>query len=747
MTSPNSVPVQEHHENDIDIDLLALLGTLIDSKWIIIGITALFFAAGVAYALLSAPIYQANALVQVEEKKGGMAALGSMGGMGEMSEMFGGTSPAVTEIELLKSRAVLGKAVENLKLDIVVEPNYFPLIGHFLSRHFQRTSENKLASPPFGLNSFTWGGEKLDIFQLEIPAAHLGETLTLRAEGNGAFTLLNDDSEVLVTGKVGEKLQNNDFKLQIATLNANAGALFSVTKQRRLNTILQYQDNVSAIERGKESGIIALSLENEDPALANKVLNEINRLYVLQNVQRNSAEAAQSLEFLRTQLPDVRKQLEKAEAQLNAYQTSARSVDITIETKAVLDQIVALETLISELKLKQAEMEHRFTREHPAYQALMTQMGQLAGQKNVLEKKIKNLPETQQELLRLARDMKVTTQIYTQLLNKTQELDIVRAGTVGNVRIIDSADADIEKPVKPKKPMIVLITTLLGVLVAVTYVLIRKALNRGVEDPEIIEQLGIPVYASIPLSKGQSLIESSLKANSRASTGSLLLAVNNPADLAVESLRSLRTSLHFATLEAKNNILMISGPSPAVGKSFVSCNLAAIVAQAGQKVLLVDADMRKGYLNKLFRTEVTNGLSDLLAGKVDLNIATRPTEVDNLHIITRGQIPPNPSELLMHSNFTQFLEQVSIKYDLVIIDTPPILAVTDAALVGRQAGTSLIVTRFGVNAAKEILVTKRRFEQNGIVVKGAIFNAVERKASAYGYGSYRYYQYEYASDK
>lgn len=744
MPSQNSLPIQDHSDDDDNIDLLALFGTLIDSKWIIIGITAFFCVVGVAVALLSTPIYQANAIVQVEEKKGGMAALG---GITEMTEMFGGTSPAITEIELLKSRTVLGKAVENLKLDIIIEPNYFPLIGHFLSRRFQPTSPNELASPLLGLNSYAWGGEELDIFQLEVPDAYLGKVLTLHAEGNGAFTLQNDDDEILLKGKEGEKLAQNGFRLQISTLNANAGTLFYITKQRRLNSILQYQEDVSASERGKESGIIALSLESEDPAAAKQVLDEITRLYVLQNVQRNSAEAAQSLEFLRTQLPDVRKQLEKAESQLNAYQTSARSVDITIETKAVLDQIVALETLISELKLKQAEMEHRFTREHPAYQALMTQMGQLDQQKRGLEKKVKNLPETQQELLRLARDMQVTTEIYTQLLNKTQELDIVRAGTVGNVRIIDSADANIEKPVKPKKPLIVLIATLLGGLIAVAYVLIRKALNRGIEDPEAIEQLGIPVYASIPLSKGQSLIESIVRNKGRASTGSLLLAVNNPADLAVESLRSLRTSLHFATLEAKNNILMISGPSPAVGKSFVSCNLAAIIAQTGQKVLLVDADMRKGYLNKLFRLDVDNGLSDLLAGKIDLNTATHTTEVDNLHVITRGQIPPNPSELLMHSNFTEFLKNVSGLYDVVIVDTPPILAVTDAALVGRQAGTSLIVTRFGVNAVKEILVTKRRFEQNGIVVKGAIFNAVERKASAYGYGNYSYYQYEYASDK
>jgi len=744
MPSQNSLPIQDHRDDDSDIDLIALFGTLIDSKWIIISITTVFFALGVTYALLATPIYQANALVQVEKKKGGMAALG---GMGDMGEMFGGTSAAVTEIELLKSRAVLGKAVENLKLDIMITPNYFPQIGHFLSRRYQPANPNELASPLLGLNSYTWGGEKLDIFQLEVPDAYLGKTLTLRAEDNDHFSLLNNEEETLVSGQTGDKLEQNGFKVQIAALNANTGALFYVTKKRRLSTILQYQSDLDANERGKESGIIALSLESADPAQASKILDEVSRLYVLQNVQRNSAEAAQSLEFLRTQLPDVRKQLEKAEGQLNVYQTSARSVDITIETKAVLDQIVALETLISELKLKQAEMEHRFTREHPAYQALMTQMSQLDQQKRSLEKKVKNLPETQQELLRLTRDMQVTTEIYTQLLNKTQELDIVRAGTVGNVRIIDSADVNIEKPVQPKKQMIVLIATLLGGLISIAYVLIRRAFNRGIEDPEAIEQLGIPVYASIPLSNGQSLIGNNLKGNGRDHGSSLLLAVNNPADLAVESLRSLRTSLHFATLEAKNNILMISGPSPAVGKSFVSCNLAAIIAQTGQKVLLVDADMRKGYLNKLFRMDVSNGLSDLLAGKIDLATATHSTEVENLHVITRGQIPPNPSELLMHSNFTQFLEKISSQYDLVIIDTPPILAVTDAALVGRQAGTSLIVARFGVNAAKEIQVTKRRFEQNGIVIKGAIFNAVERKASAYGYGSYSYYQYEYASDK
>lgn len=746
MTSQNSLPAQDLRDED-EIDLLGLLGTLLDAKWLIVGITAFFAVLGVAFAVLTPPIYQANALIQVEEKKGGMAA---MTGMAEMTEMFGTTSPAVTEIELLKSRAVLGQTVENLKLDVIVEPHYLPIFGRFLARRFQPEPDQALAAPLFGLSSFAWGGEKLDIFQLEVPDSYLGEKLTLKSDGNGTFTLLNEDDEPVLTGNVGSQAEQDGFKLQVAELVAHAGTEFSITKQRRLTTILQYQEDLGANERGKESGIIALSLESDEPAQATRVLDEVSRLYVLQNVQRNSAEAAQSLEFLQGQLPEVRKQLEEAEAKLNAYQTSARSVDITIETKAVLDQIVALETLISEQKLKRAEMERRFTSQHPAYQALITQMGQLEHQKRDLQKKVENLPETQQELLRLTRDMQVTTQIYTQLLNKSQELDIMRAGTVGNVRIIDAADVDIEEPVKPKKALVVLIATLLGGLIAVAYVLVRKALNRGVEDPDVIEQMGLPVYASIPHSKVQAAHELNFKGKSKVASNSSshLLAVTNPADLAVESLRSLRTSLHFATLEAKNNILMISGPSPTVGKSFVSSNLAVIVAQTGQRVLLVDADMRKGYVHKMFRQEAENGLSDLLAARIDLDKATTRTEVENLDLITRGQIPPNPSELLMHANFTQFLEQASSRYDLVIIDTPPILAVTDAALVGRQAGTSLIVTRFGMNAAKEILLTKRRFEQNGIDLKGAIFNAVERKASAYGYyGNYAYYQYEYKSDK
>ncbi|MEC4168265.1 polysaccharide biosynthesis tyrosine autokinase [Pseudomonas sp. MS-1(2024)] len=735
-------PVTKPHEQDNDndeIDLMGLLGTLIDHKWLIAGVTGVFMAAGVAYALLATPVYQANALIQVEPKKSDML------GFSDVGSMLGKESPSATEIELIKSRRNIGAVVDNLKLDIKAEPNYFPLIGEFMTRRFQPDAENTVASPLFGMNSYAWGGEQLKLAQLELPRELLGKRLTLVSGEAGSYTLLDDDN-LLVNGQVGISVNDNGIKLQVDTLRANAGTTFSVTRSPRLSTILNYQQVLDVVERGKESGMIGIALESTEPATAIQILNEVARLYVQQNIERTSAEAAQSLSFLRDQLPQVRKDLEKAENALNAFQIRSKSIDISLEAKAILDQIVALDTNISTLKLQQAEMDRKFTPQHPAYRALMAQLAELTSKQNRLAKQVEGLPSTQQELLSLTRDLKVSTEIYTQLLNKSQELDVMRAGAVGNVRLIDTADVDLRDPVKPKKALIVLIATLFGAFLAIGYVLFRKALNRGVENPDDIEKLGLPVYASIPFSSLQK-VEDEKSPSGRGTRATPLLASSHPTDLAIEGLRSLRTSLHFAMLEADNNRLMISGPSPKVGKSFVSSNLAAVIAQSGQRVLLVDVDMRKGYIHKMFGIPVENGLSDLLAKRCDLETAVHKTEIENLDVIGRGQIPPNPSELLMHKNFTEFLEQVSADYDLVILDTPPFLAVTDATIVGRQSGTNLIVTRFELNPAREVELTMRRFAQNGINLKGAIFNGVEKRASAkYGYGAYGYYNYEYKSD-
>ncbi|KIF61244.1 tyrosine protein kinase [Pseudomonas fluorescens] len=729
-------------DNDQDsIDLLGIFGSLIDQKWLIGALTGAFMVTGVAYAVLATPVYLANALVQVEPKKNDML------GFSDLNSMLGGQSPSVTEIGIIKSRAVIGKTVDDLRLDIDVTPNTFPVIGGFLSRRYRGDSETSVAPPRFGFNSYAWGGERLEFSRLELPKDLLGKKLTLIAGEQQRFELFDENDNLLAEGVAGEAFANDGVEGQIAQLAANPGTRFQVVRNPRIVTIQGYQDALDISEQGKESGIIRLALASSDAAEAVKILNKIASLYVEQNVRRTSAEAAQSLAFLQSQLPQVKRDLAKASDALNAYQTHGKTVNISLETQSVLGQSVALETRISELKMQQAELDRKFTKQHPAYRALMTQIGELTQQQKSLEGKVQDLPATQQELLNLTRDVEVASQIYTQLLNKSQELDIVRAGAVGNVRLIDTADVDLTNPIKPKKPLIVLIATLLGAFVGVALVLLRKSLSRGLEGPEGIEQLGLPVYASIPYS---ALQEEEDNKKGRARDGvdkpAYLLALRNPTDLSIESIRSLRTCLHFAGLDSTNNRIMISGPSPQVGKTFVSSNLAAVMALSGQRVVLIDADMRKGHLHKTLNTPISNGLSDLLVKRCTLEQAINKVEVDNLHFISRGQVPPNPSELLMHANFRELLAELSERYDLVIIDTPPLLAVTDAAIVGREAGISLIVTRFGVNPAKEIELTIRRFAQNGIELKGAVFNGVEKRAASY-YGGTGYYNYEYASDK
>ncbi|MEN8619222.1 polysaccharide biosynthesis tyrosine autokinase [Shewanella baltica] len=725
-----------------EIDLMALFGALLDRKYFIIGLTTLFMLFGVMYAVFSTPVYQATAMIQVE--KGGS----SVPGLDDMAGMFESTSAAVTEIELLKSRSVIGEAVDALKLDMVAEPKIFPLIGARAFRKFASINDDDIAEPSFGATSYAWGGESIDIFRFDVPASAIGMVFTLVALENNDLVLLNNDGEQLLKGKVGEELSNASFNLTVRSLHARPGTEFTLVRNDRLNTILDLQAALAASEKGKDSGIVNLSLESDKPSYAEKVLNKVAAIYVRRNVERNSAEAQKSLEFLGVQLPEIKKQLEFAEQRFNDYQIKRQSINITLETQGVLEQVVKLETQLQELELKRLEMGLKFKKDHPAYQGLVQQISAVNEQKRQLVGEVGNLPETQQELLRLKRDVEVSNQIYTMLLGKVQELDIVRAGTVGNVRIIDSAEVNTSKPVKPKKALIVILATMLGGMLAVAIVLMQKAMHRGVEDPNEIEAIGLPVYASVPYSENQDKLlgfTKSRKAKNVAKAKSIL-AIDNPADLSIEALRSLRTSLHFAMMEAKNNIIAISGPSPGVGKSFISVNLAAVLAQSGKKVLIIDADMRKGYLQTQFGLKSEDGLSDYLSGRLNLEQVTKPSIIDGLNVITRGQIPPNPSELLMHANFSKLIAEVSSAYDIVIIDTPPILAVTDPAIVSAHTGTTLLVTRFGQNHLREIELTRNRFEQNGIDVKGVVFNGVLKKASnAYGY--YGYYNYEYKSDK
>ncbi|WP_163929907.1 polysaccharide biosynthesis tyrosine autokinase [Paraferrimonas sp. SM1919] len=714
--------------NDQDvIDLGKLLGLLRDGRLLIGVTTALAFIIGVAIALLSTPVYKADALIQVESKAAGIP------GLSEVTDMFAQESSEVTtELELIKSRMILGQVVADLNLDIVAQPRRLPIIGDFLARRH--------VGQPSQWQGYGLGGESISVSQLQLTDMASTGPLSLIAQANNQFMVVNDDGLTLFKGQVGQLLSSPFGSIKVGRLQAAEGTEFVLAKKSPRNAIADLLAGLSVSEKGKKSGILSLSYSGADPELIQAVLDKISQYYLLQNVQRTSAQAENSLLFLQDKLPAVKAELEKAEAALNRFQSQSQSVDMSLETEAILKQLVELEKRLNELSIKETEVQQLYTPSHPTYASLIQQRRRIDNQRAELTTRIENLPETQQQIFRLKRDVEVAQTIYLQLLNRSQELAIVKASTVGNVRIIDTASV-MAKPVKPKKPLIVVLATLLGGMLGVATILVRAAFNKGIESSEVIESAGHSVYGSIPLDAGmQSLLseQKKLPLEQRLDGAHTLLAVHNPASLAIESIRSLRTSLHFAAMNA-NNIIMISGPAPSIGKSFVSSNLAAVMAQGGNKVLLIDADMRKGYMQRVFGCKWDNGLSEILAAKLEIKDAIKTTVVDGLDFISRGQVPPNPSELLMQPNFEALLKWASANYDTVIVDTPPILAVTDAAIIGKYCGTSLLLVKHQETPLKELEYSIERFKVAGVNINGVVLNQMVQSAA----NKYGYYQYSY----
>ncbi|WP_115723822.1 polysaccharide biosynthesis tyrosine autokinase [Escherichia coli] len=704
------------------IDLGRLIGELIDHRKLIISVTALFALISIIYALFSTPVYQADALIQVEQKQANAI-------LSNLTQMLPDSQPqSAPEIALLRSRMILGKTVDDLNLQARVEEKFFPVFG----RGWARLSGQSLGE--VNISRFYVSDAKSNDDEIKF---------TLKVIDNNQYVLTGDN--FTLKGRVGELIEGDGATIKIDSIDADKGSEFEIKYVTKLKAITDLQNDLIVIDQGKDTGILTVSLTGDNPALIKRIINSISDNYLAQNIARQAAQDEKSLEFLNLQLPKVRSELDIAENKLNAYRKQNDSVDLSLEAKSVLDQIVNVDNQLNELTFRESEISQLYTKEHPTYKALMEKRKTLQDEKIKLNKRVSGMPEKQQEILRFSRDVESGRAVYMQLLNRQQELNIAKSSAIGNVRIIDTAVTQ-PKPVKPKKALVVLLGIFVGAIFSVALVLLRVFLRRGIESPEQLEELGINVYASIPVSEmfAKKMTQPINLRKKQNEDGAGFLALENPADLAVEAIRGLRTSLHFAMMEARNNILMISGASLNAGKTFVSSNLSAVIANAGKSVLFIDTDMRKGYTHKLFNVNNQNGLSDYLSGKSDIKSIVKKLDDVGFDIISRGVVPPNPAELLMHKRFSELLGWASENYDIVILDTPPILAVTDAAIIGNYAGTTLLVARFELNTPKEIDISVRRFEQSGVVVKGCILNGVVKKASSYyGYG-YNYYGYSYS---
>lgn len=727
---------------DDEIDLRKLFYTLWDHKALIALVTACTLLLGIAYALLATPIYESNILVQVEDSSGGLGK----NLVSEASSLFDIKTDAAAEMEILKSRMIAAKPVDELGLNIKAVPHYFPLIGRGLA------SMNSGLSQPglFGMGGWAWGAERIKVRKFFVPTNRGGETFKLVALGGGAFELYDPLSQQLFKGKVGQLLPlvfadspTGAHAILVRELVGQPGTEYRVRASSRLVQIKALQSQLAIKEQGKGSGVISISLRGENPQLVADILNTMGHEYLRKNIERKAQEAENSLQFLGKQLPQLKQELEAVESQYNQYRKKSGTIDLGEEGKTLLNQAAQAQTRIAEIKQQQVEMSARYLPSHPNMQALANMLTQAQDEMARINTAIRRLPLVEQDALRLRRDMKVSTDLYTNLLQSIQQLRLVKAGKVGTVRLIDEAYLP-EHPVAPKRPLVLAIALLLGLVLGIALVLLRKAMHGAIESVEQVEQLtGLPVFASVPHSEQQIAITSDLQKQKKTQ----LLAQSHPTEPTIESLRSFYTAMQFATLGARNNILLITGPSPEVGKSFICSNYAAVLASSGKRVLLLDGDIRKGYLHKYFGLPQGPGLSELMLGQLPLEQALHANILHRLDFISCGTYPPNPVDLLRHPQTQKLLENLAAQYDIVLIDSAPVLPVTDAQILASHAGVTVLIVREGRTTCEEVQEAHKKLKQAGIIVTGVLLNDLQIHKSKYKYG-YKYvhhYGYSYAN--
>lgn len=740
-------------EDNDEIDLMALLFAILRGWKVIVFFAVLGLVIGILYSRYVNPTFKSDALIQIEENSKGVAALGA-----DISELIGSeVSKAQAEAELIRSRMILEPVVNLLHLRIrLSDPN----IGA-LDRIKSNSTDTQINKPE-GVSLKTEDGE-VKISQFNVSQEYLNQPFTLTRSATG-FVLTNgfDDFK----GQIGKAhlFKGTDGQIQIKVDDLPAdGYSVNITKQYLQTTTDQINSALSVVEKGKQTGIIQLSMTGANQQQTSLILKQIVLSYIDQNQSRGSEETTKTISFMETQIPTLKKKLEDSEAVFNDFRKKYGTIDVGKEAELLLTENSQIDAQLNELKLKKADLTTYYTEEHPLVVQINEQLAVLNARKNEIDDTIAGLPEIQREFLQLSADTTINREIYLTLLKNYEQLKIVKAGQIGFARIID-LPISTYKVIAPKKLQIMILAMLLGAMLGTMLVLLKNMLRNVVKDPERIEgKTGVPVVATVPRSPLLTRLRKNKKAPNR------LLAYVDNNSLSYEAIKSLRTNLMFGMpvqgrAGQRAKVILITGESPGVGKSFISANLTEVFAQLDKKVLIIDADMRLGELHRVFSMSQDNGLADYLSqdvthlSKPNTQIAEvitsqesnklasfiHPTGIDNIDFMPRGQHPRNPASLLANGSFNHLMAELNLHYDYILIDSPPVLAASDAMILAQHADKVLMVTRYDDSIEGQLVYAVNQMNKANIKVDGIILNDVQQGImSKYSY----HYSYAYGNNQ
>ncbi|WP_273453540.1 GNVR domain-containing protein [Nevskia ramosa] len=737
---------------DEDIRPRDIYELLVAGRWTLLGVAATVFLLALAYCLLVPPTYRASALIQVvEPTKSGGPVDNRFGRLGAL--LSGTPSQASAEISLMQSRRVIDPVIAQLHLDIATGPRHFPIIGSGIARNINGNGEAaKPVEAWFGFRRWAWGGDRVSVEKLEVPAEDNDNTLILVALEGGAYRLQSFwFGRELLTGKVGSEAASRDgrYKMLVKSLQALPGTEFSVTKLTPDVAVANLIEGLTVEETAVSSGVIEVAYKGSGRAMVARIVDALVESHHAEHSAALREDSERSLEFLNKQLPTIAAQLQEAQAALSKYQQINGGLSVDFDGQLLLRNGVDLESKRLELLTQIDKEKTRYTAEHPVVQALAAQLTTVEREQRNLKGRVDLLPQTKQDVLTLTRDVEARENLYKSIVSSIQSYQLAMVGSVGNVRTIDNASLPYV-PAAPKTLLILVISLALGLLFGVVAVFLRRSLTRGLESPAELATVGLTTLALVPLSKAQrrpstgllAKLKKAKSASKRTTEVADLLADRLPEDAAVEALRALRTSLLNRAAGKSGVVVLVSGPVAGSGASFVAANLALLLAQAGRKVVAVDADLRGQALSRSLGGQANGSLAG--AGIVEYVqsamapealLRSRPAmagTVGSLDWISGGGPSRVPADTLLQPRFTDLIRLLASNYDFIVLDAAPVLAAADAAILGRLATMTLLVLKSGEHRADELEVALARFADAGVTVQGAVLNQVGGRAGAYG---------------
>src|SRR5512133_1967474 len=767
MNHPQPAPLPPQVE---EVHLTDYLNVIMRRKRIFLLAFCALFAGVLLYTFMMKPIYEAGATLYVKDDKKGKGGI-----LGDLA-MLNSSNPIDAEIEILKSRTNAEEVVKRLHLTWAISKK----------------------------------SSGLQVKIADFSSTSTEPDYTVEVTGPNTFKVKSADGTPTVQGSSGQLIRTPGLTLLISEIKGQPGDSFRLRLRNFNRTVAGLKGAIKASDVGKKTNVIKITYNNTDPVRAREVVSTLVQAYLDQSISFKTEEASRTVNFVEEQLKSTRGDLEQSEVNLQAYKSASGVVKLDTEAEELIKKLSAIEkdraaitlqrqqvefalnalqearrkgqiytpavlrddplvsvmaTRLAELEVQRRAMISENTESHPQVKAVQVQIDQVqrkiqatyetarlnlakqeAGiQQQLLqyEAKMRTLPVAERDLARLIRFNKVNSDIYMFLLQKHEEARIAKASTISNINVVDPAITP-DSPIKPQKRKNLMLGLLVGLMFGVGAAFFMDYLDDSIKDEEEAKRaLGWPLLAMIPA------IESEPGESVPAGHAAQLVVMHKPKSSVTEAFRGMRTAIHFSSLRRDSKVIMITSSFPGEGKTTIAANLALTFAQAGNRVVLVDCDLRRPSLNTIFDHSRTPGVTEVLAGDVSWSEALHATDIDNISLLSAGTIPPNPAELLCSDSMRDLLIELRECYDMVLIDAPPVIPVTDAPLLSALTDLVVVVVESGRIPLKAAQRMKELLQSVQAPVAGFVLNdrtaIISGTYGYYGKGSYgrRYYGHDY----